>query len=170
VTGHAPLPDAGGPSADQLDPAGGPTDDAPGAPVGVPVAKADPGGPDGGGVGEVAGGAGGPVWVDVGSAREVERRRKVVVEHAGRRVVVLWHDGAPRALDDVCIHKQKLLSGGVVLGGRIVCPGHQWAFDLDTGHCAARDRHQPVYRAEAVDGRVRVDVSAPVVAGEAVRT
>jgi len=33
----------------------------------------------------------------------------------------------------------------VILNGRLVCPGHQWAYELGTGYCRERDRCQPVF-------------------------
>lgn len=102
-----------------------------------------------------------PEWIEAATVAELTRRGKVVVHHGDLRLLVLWHDEGPRALDDVCIHKQRELHKGMVLGDRIVCPGHQWAFDLDTGWCKERERSQPRYRAR-VDGEVvLVDVSAP---------
>jgi nitrite reductase/ring-hydroxylating ferredoxin subunit len=88
-----------------------------------------------------------PTWVTAGSLAELQKRGKLVLEHGDRRVLVIWHDDEPRALDDVCIHKDRELHKGVVLNGRIVCPGHQWAFDLTTGFCRERERYQPVYPA-----------------------
>ena len=69
-------------------------------------------------------------WVDVGTIAEVTKRRKVVVDVGDEQIFVLAHDGDFFALQNICIHRQRELSKGVVLNGRIVCPGHQWAFDL----------------------------------------
>ena len=101
-------------------------------------------------------------WVEAGSLAELHKRGKLVVEHGDLRVVVLWHDDGPRALDDVCIHKQRELHKGVVLNGRLICPGHQWGFDLDTGFCRERERFQPTYAARVDGDVVLVDVSAPL--------
>lgn len=112
--------------------------------------------------------SGRPVWVDLIGADELRsRRRLVAVAHGDLELCLYWHPGEDRpvAFHDVCIHKQRRLAQGVVLDGRIVCPGHQWAYDLTTGWCRERDRHQPTYRAEVVDGRVHVDVSAPLPTG-----
>lgn len=100
-------------------------------------------------------------WVDAGGVDELARSGKTVVEGASGPVVVVCHEGRFHALHDTCVHKQRSLSRGVVLNGRLVCPGHQWQFDLATGYCAARDRYQPTYAVEVRDGRVFVDVSAP---------
>jgi nitrite reductase (NADH) small subunit len=101
-------------------------------------------------------------WVDVGDHAELVKRRKVVVEHGDHTVFVLLHDGAVRAFENVCIHKQRELSKGVILNGRIICPGHQWAFELESGWEAKMERCQPTFDVEITDGRVLVDLaSAP---------
>jgi nitrite reductase (NADH) small subunit len=101
-------------------------------------------------------------WVEVGPVVDLQRKGKLVIEHGGKQVLVLWHEDRPTALDNVCIHKQRELSKGVILNRRIVCPGHQWAFELETGFCRERERSQPVYQTKIHDDVVLVDLSAPV--------
>lgn len=106
--------------------------------------------------------ASGPRWVDVGDIADVVKRKKFVVGEGDDAKVVIAHQNCVYALDNVCIHKQRELVKGVVLGERIVCPGHQWAFRLDSGYEAKMDRHQPTYPVRITDdGRVEVDVSRP---------
>jgi nitrite reductase (NADH) small subunit len=97
-------------------------------------------------------------WIDVGAAEDVARRRKFVVEYDGTPIVVIAHEGRFYALDNICIHKQRELVKGVILGDRIVCPGHQWAYQLESGWEAKMERCQPTYDIRVNDGRVEVDV------------
>lgn len=103
-----------------------------------------------------------PDWVEACTLAELRKRGKLVVQHGDLRLVVLLDDDRPTALDDECIHKQRELHKGMVLNGRLVCPGHQWAFDLSTGYCRERDRHQPMYASRLEGETVLVDVSAPL--------
>lgn len=100
-------------------------------------------------------------WREVGSTKELRRRRTAVVEGPAGEVAVFWNDGAPCALANICIHRKRELARGTIFQGRVICPGHQWAFDLETGYCAERERTQPVYRVETHGDTVLVDVSAP---------
>jgi nitrite reductase (NADH) small subunit len=68
-----------------------------------------------------------------------------VVEHDGTSILVLAHEGALYAFDNTCIHKQRELSKGVILHGRLVCPGHQWSYELGTGWEAVKQQCQPIY-------------------------
>ena len=101
-------------------------------------------------------------WLDVGDVAEVVKRRKFVVGEGPEAKVVIVRDNCVYALDNVCIHKQRELVKGVVLGDRIVCPGHQWAFNLATGFEAKMEQYQPTYPVRVTDeGRVEVDLANP---------
>ena len=106
--------------------------------------------------------SGPPQWVDVGDLADVVKRKKFVLGEGPDAKVVIVHDQCVYALDNVCIHKQRELAKGVVLGDRIVCPGHQWAFQLATGFEAKMERYQPTYPVRITgEGRVEVDVASP---------
>jgi nitrite reductase (NADH) small subunit len=114
-------------------------------------------------------GSGSPQWVDVGGVADVVKRKKFVVGEGPDAKVVIVHGQCVYALDNVCIHKQRELVKGVVLGDRIVCPGHQWAFHLATGFEAKMERYQPTYPVRITDeGRVEVDVASPTATRERV--
>lgn len=99
-------------------------------------------------------------WVDVAALDELRRRRKVVVPHGDGEILVLLHDGAVHAFDNHCIHRQRELAKGVVLNGRLVCPGHQWAFDLTTGWEATKGECQPTYTVKIEGDRVLLDLGS----------
>jgi nitrite reductase (NADH) small subunit len=90
-------------------------------------------------------------WVAVGRSSDLARAGRLVVDVGGTPVLLMWNDGDVVAMHDTCIHKGRSLSEGVIFAGRLVCAGHQWAYDLHTGYCKARDRYQPVYRV-CIDG------------------
>lgn len=99
--------------------------------------------------------------LDVGSLTEVTKRRRFVVEHGDTPILVFTYDGRVYAFANICVHRERELLKGTVFNGKLVCPGHQWAFDLDTGHEAVKDEWQPTY-AVTIDGdRVLVDTDKP---------
>lgn len=99
-------------------------------------------------------------WLAVCLASDLARAGKLVVDVADTPVLLLWNDGNIIAMHDTCIHKGRSLSDGVVFAGRLVCAGHQWAYDLQTGYCKARDRYQPVYRVTVDGDDVLVNLAA----------
>ena len=61
----------------------------------------------------------------------------------GHTVCVATLKGKPLALDNVCPHRGGPLAQGTVEHGKIVCPWHQWEFDLATGEAS----HAPAAKA-----------------------
>lgn len=99
-------------------------------------------------------------WVTAGEAAAIVRARKVVIDVDGHEVLVLAHEGAFYAFANRCIHRDRELAKGVVLNGKLVCPGHQWAFELGSGWESIKQQCQPTYQVRVVDDVVEVDVTA----------
>jgi 2-hydroxymuconate-semialdehyde hydrolase len=80
----------------------------------------------------------------------------------GQAFCVALADGRPRAVDDQCPHREVALSGGLVSGGVITCPGHFRRFDLRTGRCVGRAWESVrSYECAVIDGWVHVDIGPP---------
>jgi nitrite reductase/ring-hydroxylating ferredoxin subunit len=74
-------------------------------------------------------------------------------------VIVTRVDGVLVAVPGVCPHEDVPLATGELRGRAIVCAGHGYAFDLETGRC----RHDPGlelrrYPITLIDGAVWVDL------------
>ncbi|MFF0794202.1 Rieske (2Fe-2S) protein [Streptomyces spiralis] len=95
-------------------------------------------------------------WVDVAEIADLSRRRKKLVTIGETAIALFYADGEVFAFADACVHKGRPLSRGTVLHGRVICPGHQWAFDLRTGQADDREECQPGYPVRVEAGRVQV--------------
>ena len=95
-------------------------------------------------------------WVEAGKVEDVRRARKRLIDVDGTPVVLFWHDERVYALRNICIHRERELVKGVILKDRIICPGHQWAFNLETGYEAKMCRYQPTFDVRIEDGVVYV--------------
>lgn len=84
-------------------------------------------------------------WVAALSVGDLQRRRKTVVQVGGDPVALFWVRDRVFALHDTCMHEERSLAKGAILGRQVVCPGHQWAFDLATGYVEDQPRCQPTY-------------------------
>lgn len=83
------------------------------------------------------------------------------VEVAGRELAVFRFGDPERVVvtDNGCPHASGNLSGGSLRDGVVVCPWHEWAFDLTTGICTrSPDARIHLYPAEVRDGVVHVAV------------
>ena len=96
-------------------------------------------------------------WVAVAVLKDLQRRKKTRVEVDGDPIALFAVGDRVFALHDVCIHEERSLSKGAILRGRVVCPGHQWQFDLETGYVEEQERCQPSYDVKVEDGTVYVD-------------
>lgn len=90
-------------------------------------------------------------WVEVATIKELVRHKKKYVEAAGEQIALFYTGEHVYALYDVCMHKQRSLAKGVVMGGQVICPGHQWMFDVETGWVEEEGRCQPTYEVRVDD-------------------
>jgi nitrite reductase (NADH) small subunit/3-phenylpropionate/trans-cinnamate dioxygenase ferredoxin subunit len=91
---------------------------------------------------------------------ELEDGHPVLVERAGKRLAVARAGNEVYACDDTCTHQGGPLSGGKVVGGKLVCPWHGWSFDVRTGVCLFPRRGAPVsvYPVRVDNGDVYVEL------------
>lgn len=85
-------------------------------------------------------------------------------ETAGRYVLVSRVDGALHAIDDMCNHAGCLLSGGWLDGHAVVCPCHEYKFDVESGRNVTFPRlceDQPAFPLRVVDGQILVTLPDP---------
>src|SRR5690606_3924036 len=63
---------------------------------------------------------------------DVKSSRKLRIENID---IALFHlsDGSVLAVENKCPHKGGLLSEGMVCGGKVHCPLHDWKIDLRSG-------------------------------------
>lgn len=87
---------------------------------------------------------------------EVPQHMPRKVEVNGRGVLVCRKNGELFAVDAICPHKNKSMERGVLFQGQIVCPHHQYRFDLETGRCNRRCAPVQTYEVKVVDDEVWV--------------
>lgn len=106
-------------------------------------------------------------WVDAGPVDAIPPRGARVLR-IGAEDVALFRTGDGRvfALRDRCPHRGGPLSQGIVHGGRVTCPLHDWVVDLETGRAAAPDEGCAATFAVRLVAR-RVLVNLPLEVGAA---
>lgn len=95
-------------------------------------------------------------WVEVATVAEMRRYKKKLVRLGDTNVALFWHHDEPFALRNTCMHKKRHLVRGTLLGDRVICPGHQWAFELATGYERTQDACQPTFAAKVEGDAVLV--------------
>jgi 3-phenylpropionate/trans-cinnamate dioxygenase ferredoxin subunit len=99
-------------------------------------------------------------FIDVGPADLSEGELRGL--EVGERLVLLARSsGRICALDDSCVHAGCLLSGGWIdtRKAAVVCPCHEYAFELATGRNVTFPRlcdDQPAFEVRVENGRVMI--------------
>jgi nitrite reductase/ring-hydroxylating ferredoxin subunit len=97
-------------------------------------------------------------YLDVAAVSEIAEGTMKGVDVEGERVLVAQIEGKWCAIGGICTHQVAYLEDGVLEPGRVLCPRHGAAFDLNTGEplSAPADMPVPVYDVCLVAGRILV--------------
>lgn len=79
-----------------------------------------------------------------GGLRQVREAGQLVVEVAGRPVLVVYAGGALHAVQALCSHRGAPLADGTVIEGLLVCSWHRSAYRLADGSVAGGPAHCPL--------------------------
>jgi nitrite reductase/ring-hydroxylating ferredoxin subunit len=97
-------------------------------------------------------------WVHVSDMKQLSRRKRAQVTVGGCPIALFLVDGEVFAVDDTCIHQERSLSKGTLLGSQVICPGHQWKFDPRTGTPEDQDGNLATYAVQLTEeGGILVD-------------
>ncbi len=75
-----------------------------------------------------------PIFYKALSRRDLTEGRGVCVTLDGRRIAIFLVGGEVHAIEDECLHQGGPLSEGAMRGAVVICPWHQWEFNVITGH------------------------------------
>lgn len=100
----------------------------------------------------------------VASASDLPARGGLRLEIGDRQIGLYRVAGRVYAMEDQCPHAGFSLSEGELDGTLVICPGHCWEFDLETGRAPGEVDEPPLVRFPArIDGDdVLVDLGSPL--------
>lgn len=95
---------------------------------------------------------------------EIPEGRAVCVRVGAREVGLFRVGGRVYAMDNVCPHAGYPLHEGVLEGTVVICSGHGWEYDLETGRPpgVADDVSLERFRVEIDGDEVLIDLEAPL--------
>jgi len=107
-------------------------------------------------------------WVEIGRIEQVPLRgARCVNTPAGKIAVFRTAENQVYAIENRCPHKGGPLSEGIVHGGSVTCPLHNWVFDLATGEAQGADEGQVrTFVVNVVDGRIFMAAEVMLMAAE----
>ncbi|MBW0158313.1 nitrite reductase small subunit NirD [Sedimentimonas flavescens] len=93
-------------------------------------------------------------WVAIGSINDIPRQGARCVKNGEMTIAVFrTSDDQVFALEDKCPHKNGPLSQGIVHGGCVTCPLHNWVISLETGAAQGADEGQTASFPVKLDGQ-----------------
>lgn len=96
-------------------------------------------------------------YIEVCDVDDVPDMRPKMVEVDDQSILICRGEDGMFAVDEICPHEDLSMRFGVVQWDKIVCPHHQYRFDLETGQCQRRRCSPvPVYELEIHDEKVYV--------------
>jgi NAD(P)H-dependent nitrite reductase small subunit len=107
-------------------------------------------------------------WVIVAHAGDLSPGRGRTVQ-VGTRALALFNDGGDLfAIDDTCPHQGASLGEGTLHQGRVICPWHQWVFEVRSGRCATvPDLAVERFAVRVQGGAIEVEMPEPADSGPA---
>jgi len=101
-------------------------------------------------------------WIDIGALDDIPVRRARVVKTAfGCLAIFRCAENEVFAIEDRCPHKGGPLSEGIVHGGSVTCPLHNWVIDLETGKAQGADEGSVrTFPLKLEHGRILLDLGA----------
>ena len=76
-----------------------------------------------------------PMWIFAAKKAEIEVGKALVADLGGPKIALFNVDGVFHAISNECGHQGGPLGEGKLEGFSVVCPWHQWKFDVTTGNC-----------------------------------
>ncbi|TCP37547.1 nitrite reductase small subunit NirD [Sphingomonas sp. BK235] len=98
-------------------------------------------------------------WLDIGWVEEIPLRGSRTVQVEGGDDIAVFRTGENQvfALRDRCPHKHGRLSQGIVHGGTVTCPLHNWRIALSSGAALGEDEGcTPTVPVKVSGGRVLI--------------
>ncbi len=88
---------------------------------------------------------------------------KAAIITAGKEEIALFnYKGEYYAMANQCLHKGSPLGEGRIEEGVVICPNHEWRYDLKTGDCPQNPGLKTkVYPVKLHEGKIRVGIEVP---------
>lgn len=100
-------------------------------------------------------------WVEVLKTDQLEENKGMTVFVNDRDIALYRYRGDFYALDNRCVHRDGQLGDGHMEGANVICPLHQWDYDVRTGVSRYNsDEKVAVYPARIRGDQVEIDADA----------
>ena len=99
---------------------------------------------------------------------DLEIGKSAIIEVGGKEIALFNYKGNFYAIDNTCPHRGAPLGEGRIEEGILICPNHEWRFELKSGWCPQNpELSTEVYPIKVHDEKIYVRLEKPKVEGVA---
>jgi len=99
---------------------------------------------------------------------DLEIGKSAIIEVGDKEIALFNYKGNFYAIDNTCPHRGSPLGEGRIEEGILICPGHEWRFELKSGWCPQNpELSTEVYPIKVHDEKIYVRLEKPKVEGAA---
>ena len=99
---------------------------------------------------------------------DLEIGKSAIIEVGDKEIALFNYKGNFYAIDNTCPHRGSPLGEGRIEEGILICPGHEWRFELKSGWCPQNpELSTEVYPIKVHDEKIYVRLEKPKVEGVA---
>ena len=88
---------------------------------------------------------------------DLEIGKSAIIEVGDKEIALFNYKGDFYAIDNTCPHRGSPLGEGRIEEGILICPGHEWRFELKSGWCPQNpELSTEIYPVKVHEGKVYV--------------
>ena len=99
---------------------------------------------------------------------DLEIGKSAIIEVGGKEIALFNYKGNFYAIDNTCPHRGAPLGEGRIEEGILICPNHEWRFELKSGWCPQNpELSTEVYPIKVHDEKIYIRLEKPKLEGAA---
>ena len=107
-------------------------------------------------------------YIKVLKCDDLEIGKSAIIEVGDKEIALFNYKGDYYAIDNVCPHRGAPLGEGRIEEGILICPNHEWRFELKSGWCPQNpELSTEVYPIKVHEDKIYVRLEKPKVEGAA---
>ena len=107
-------------------------------------------------------------YIKVLKCDDLEIGKSAIIEVGDKEIALFNYKGDYYAIDNICPHRGAPLGEGRIEEGILICPNHEWRFELKSGWCPQNpELSTEVYPIKVHEDKIYVRLEKPQVEGAA---
>jgi len=99
---------------------------------------------------------------------DLEIGKSAIIEVGDKEIALFNYKGNFYAIDNTCPHRGAPLGEGRIVEGILICPNHEWRFELKSGWCPQNpELSTEVYPIKVHDEKIYIRLEKPKIEGAA---